>query len=76
MKLTRVQIHKYKLFENDQTFNVENDITVLVGMNESGKTAALEAMAKSNYFQDDNQFKFSLIHDYSRKNHHLKPGLK
>jgi predicted ATP-dependent endonuclease of OLD family len=51
MKLTKVQIHKYKSFENNQTFNVENDITVLVGMNESGKTAVLEAMANPTIFK-------------------------
>lgn len=67
MKLNQVTIHKYKSFESDQTFNVEDDITILVGMNESGKTSALEAIAKSNYFQDDSKFKYSKTHDYPRK---------
>lgn len=67
MKLKKVEIHKYKSFEDSQEFNIEDDITILVGMNESGKTSALEAVAKTNYFQDDEQFKFNTTHDYPRK---------
>ena len=65
--LTEVKIHKYKCIETEQTFSVENDTTILVGMNESGKTAVLEAIAKTNYFQDDEKFKFNKTHDYPRK---------
>lgn len=67
MKLKKVQIHKYKSISDKQEFLVEDDITVLVGMNESGKTSVLEAIAKTNYFQDDESFKFSLTHDYPRR---------
>ncbi len=67
MKLKNVKIEKYKSFENNQEFEIENDITILVGMNESGKTSALEAIAKTNYFQEDNAFKFNTTHDYPRK---------
>lgn len=67
MKLKRVTIHKYKCIENPQEFEVEDDITILVGMNESGKTAILEAIAKTNYFQEDSIFKFNLTRDYPRK---------
>lgn len=67
MKLKKVEIHKYKSFSDKQTFNLEDDITILVGMNESGKTSALEVIAKTNYFQEDKSFKFSLTHDYPRK---------
>lgn len=67
MKLKYIEIHKYKSFAEKQNFNVENDITVLVGMNESGKTSALEVIAKTNYFQNDPAFKFNLTHDYPRK---------
>lgn len=67
MKLNKVTIHKYKCVETEQSFNVENDITILVGMNESGKTSVLEALAKSNYFQKDETFKFKTTHDYPRK---------
>jgi predicted ATP-dependent endonuclease of OLD family len=67
MKLTKVEIHKYKSFEFAQEFELESDITVLVGMNESGKTSALECLAKTHYFQEDEDFKFNPTHDYPRK---------
>lgn len=67
MKLKDVKIHKYKSFEIPQKFELEKDITVLVGMNESGKTSALESLAKTHYFQDDENFKFNPTHDYPRK---------
>lgn len=60
MKLKKVIIHKYKSFTEEQVVHLENDLTVLVGKNESGKTAFLECLAKSNYFQMDNEFTFDL----------------
>lgn len=67
MKLNKVTIHKYKSFESVQDFELGNDITILVGMNESGKTSVLEAIAKTHYFQDDKDFKFNATQDYPRK---------
>ncbi|GAB3911954.1 AAA family ATPase [Mucilaginibacter boryungensis] len=67
MKLKQLVIHKYKCIETEQQFDIEDDITILVGMNESGKTSVLEALAKSNYFVDDKKFKFTPTHDYPRK---------
>lgn len=67
MKLTNVTIHKYKSFEQEQNFEVQEDVTILVGMNESGKTSVLESIAKTNYFQNDKKFKFNLTHDYPRR---------
>src|SRR5690554_6674866 len=66
MKLTKVDVHKFKCFESEQSFDIEKDVTVLVGMNESGKTSLLEAVAKTNYFQDDPAFKLNLTHDFPR----------
>lgn len=66
MKLTRVTIHKYKSFLTEQTYEVESQITRIVGKNESGKTALLEALAKSNYFEDNTEFKFDKDLDYPR----------
>lgn len=65
--LERVEIHKYKSIENTQAFDIDKGITVLVGMNESGKTNVLEALAKVNYFNNDEKFKFNTTHDYPRK---------
>jgi len=67
MKLKKVEIKKYKSFEESQRFEIEDDITILVGMNESGKTSALEVIAKTNYFQEDKSFKFNVTHDYPRR---------
>lgn len=67
MRLTKVTIHKYKSFEQEQNFEVQDDVTILVGMNESGKTSVLESIAKTNYFQNDKKFKFNLTHDYPRR---------
>ena len=67
IKLVKATIYKYKCIETTQVFAVDPDITVLVGMNESGKTSILEALAKVNYFENDDNFKFDLTHDYPRK---------
>lgn len=66
MKLTKVTIHKYKSFLTEQTYAVESQITRIVGKNESGKTALLEALAKSNYFEDNADFQFNKDLDYPR----------
>ena len=67
MKLINAKIHKYKSFETPQSFSVDPSVTILVGKNESGKTAALESLAKTNYFTKDDDFKFKDTHDYPRK---------
>ncbi len=67
IKLTNVTIHRFKGYESEQSIEVDQNVTIIVGMNESGKTAALEALAKTNYFQEDDKFKFDVIHDYPRR---------
>lgn len=67
IKLVKADIVRYKCIEKEQSFNVEDDITVLVGMNESGKTSILEALAKTNYFEKDDKFAFNMTHDFPRK---------
>ncbi len=67
IKLKKANIIRYKCIEKEQSFDVEDDTTVLVGMNESGKTSVLEVLAKSNYFEDDKDFMYSTIHDFPRK---------
>ena len=66
MLLKNVTIHKYKSFLTEQSYEVESAITRVVGKNESGKTALLEALAKSNYFEDNAEFKFDKDLDYPR----------
>ena len=66
--LKKATVYKYKCIENEQTFEIEPDVTVLVGMNESGKTSLLEALAKVNYFDsNDIDYHFNMTHDYPRK---------
>lgn len=67
MKLINVTIDKYKCIESSQSFDINDGITILVGMNESGKTSVLESIAKTKYFQEDESFKFNLTFDYPRK---------
>ncbi|TGD88421.1 hypothetical protein BayCH28_11875 [Mycolicibacterium sp. CH28] len=48
MKLTSAQLRRYRSIEDAGTLDVESDVTCLVGKNESGKTAVLQAMYKSH----------------------------
>ena len=67
MKLTNIDIIKYKSFLTEQTMSIEPDITRIVGKNESGKSALLEAIAKTNYYdQNNSNFKFNKELDYPR----------
>lgn len=67
MHLKNVTVHKFKSFQSVQNVHIEDDITTLVGMNESGKTSFLNALAKINYFTDDKDFIFDITSDYPRK---------
>ncbi|OKX81675.1 ATP-dependent nuclease [Corynebacterium glutamicum] len=47
MKLSEIQIWRYRSIDDSTKFGVEPDVTCLVGKNESGKTATLQALYKS-----------------------------
>lgn len=66
MLLKEVVVNKYKSYTTEQSFICEDKITRIVGKNESGKTALLEALAKTRYFTDDVKFKFAVDLDYPR----------
>jgi len=66
IKLKEVVFNKYKSIQTTQTVAIDPSITTLVGMNESGKTSFLTAIAKTNYFIKDEDFEFDTTHDYSR----------
>ena len=55
MKLTKVYIKNYKCIHDSTEFDIA-DITCLVGKNESGKTAILEALHKFNSFDPPAHF--------------------
>jgi len=70
IKLKKVEIDKYKSFLEKQEIDIEDGVTRIVGKNESGKTALLEAMAKFNYFDSsDDTFKFNSTNEeiYTKK---------
>ena len=72
MRLKHVTVSKYKSFLTAQDVEIEEGVTRLVGKNESGKTAFLEALAKFNYFDPkDERFSFDKTRDYPRNE--LKP---
>jgi len=66
MLLKKVEINKYKTYVNPQTFVVEEGITRIVGKNESGKTAILEALTKFNPSDETLNNKFDATFDYPR----------
>lgn len=66
IKLTQVTVSKYKSIQKEQVVNIDPDITTVVGMNESGKTSFLTAIAKTNYFTTDSDFEFDMVQDYPR----------
>ncbi len=66
IKLKEVTVDKYKVFTSPQTVRIEDDVTALVGLNESGKTAFLEVLAKINFFDKDSSFQFNKLTDFPR----------
>ena len=52
MKLKSVQITKYKCIEDSTSWKVDQ-VTTLIGKNEAGKSAILEALYKLNPVEDD-----------------------
>lgn len=66
IKLTTVTVTKYKSIQKEQSVQIDPQITTIVGMNESGKTSFLTAIAKTNYFTSDPDFKFDTTQDYPR----------
>ena len=44
MRVTKAQIAKYKSITDSGEFDIDERVTALVGKNEAGKTATLEAI--------------------------------
>jgi len=64
--MEKVQIGRYKCIQKEQEVKIDPHVTTIVGMNESGKTSFLSAIAKNNYFNGDADFKYDVIQDYPR----------
>lgn len=63
MKITNISITNFRLLE-DITINIEDDITLIVGRNNSGKTSLFEVI--NLFLKDKNEFSF---HDFSLNSH-------
>ncbi len=64
LTLVKAQVWKYKSIEDSTPVTLADDVTVLVGKNESGKTAFLEALNKSLPL---GAVKYDYVADYPRK---------
>ncbi len=65
MLLTKTHITLFKSIDNSNEVTIESDVTSLVGQNESGKTAFLEALYKA--FAVEKDITYNYIEDYPRK---------
>jgi len=65
MLLSRALVKKFKSIDDSEVVSFEPDVTCLVGRNESGKTAFLEALARLNPVADD-PLTFDELRDYPR----------
>ncbi|MEA2356394.1 MAG: hypothetical protein QOD61_2523 [Solirubrobacteraceae bacterium] len=65
MRLTSVTIQLFRNFVEPQTIRIEDDLTVFVGKNESGKTTILKALHRLNPANADDA-EFRLRTDYPR----------
>lgn len=64
LTLVKAQVWKYKSIEDSTPVDLASDVIALVGKNESGKTAFLEALNKALPFEKD---EFNYVADYPRK---------
>lgn len=60
MKLINASVRRYRSIEDGSSFGVERDVTALVGKNESGKSAVLQALYKSNPIEKRAEFDIGL----------------
>lgn len=64
MRLTKARVQGYRSVIDSGQFEVENGKTILVGPNEAGKTAILQALQKLNPPKDIELF--NPLRDYPR----------
>ncbi|WP_405819629.1 AAA family ATPase [Streptomyces sp. NBC_01390] len=67
MRLLSAHITKYKSINDSTKFTLAGDITALVGKNESGKTAALEALYRVHPLPSGHPTQFEELRDYPRR---------
>jgi predicted ATPase len=64
MRLKKARVRKYRSIRDSGWFDIESGKTIMVGPNESGKTALLEALQKIN--PPGEMRNFSALRDYPR----------
>lgn len=67
MKLTEVRIASYKSVTDSGKFKIDPKVTALVGKNEAGKSAVLEAMYRLNPIPSGHPTTFEELRDYPRR---------
>lgn len=67
MRLVKVEVTKFKSINESTTFDVDSGVTALVGKNESGKTAILQAMYRLNPLTSGHPTGFTELRDYPRR---------
>ena len=65
MKLETLQVENFRSIEDSTPFSI-SDVTCLVGKNEAGKSALLQALHKLNPVVEADEFKEE---DYPRRHH-------
>jgi hypothetical protein len=65
MRLLQAQVKNFKSIENSGPVTIDSGVTVLVGQNEAGKTAFLQALEKANPARKG--IKFDPTEDYPRR---------
>jgi hypothetical protein len=67
MILRSAVVRKFRSIEDSRPVRFEPDVTVLVGKNESGKTAFLEALWRANPSAGNGRLGFDELRDYPRR---------
>ena len=67
MKLVNVQIQNFRCIDDTTPFSIKQT-TCLVGKNESGKTAILQALERLNPY-DETRKKYNKLQDYPRRHY-------
>lgn len=67
MHLVRAHVTKFKSVTDSTPFSIDNAVTALVGKNESGKTAVLEAMYRARPIAAGYPTEFEELRDYPRR---------
>ena len=67
MRLVSARAQSYKSIADSGNVPIESDVTTLVGKNESGKSAFLEALYRINPAATDLRSRFQELYDYPRR---------